>query len=256
MNTLYKWGYPSRQAFCVWLGESLGRHLLKIEQAELEKVLPDLFGYHLVQLGSVRRGMDLLSSSCIWHRVVLEAEIWPEAQAPSLLSHVDALPFASATVDGIILPHVLEYEENPHQVLREVQRVLVPYGTLAILGFNPWSFWGFWRFILYRRGSMPWCGRFYSPTRIQDWLALLGFKTVELRYFLFRPPLRQPRLMRRLRFLELIGRRWCPFFAGGYLVVAKKQVVRLNPIDSLWCEKESLDMPVLAEPTTRERCRD
>ncbi|GEM21088.1 methyltransferase [Nitrosococcus oceani] len=253
---MHKRDYSSRQAFCAWLDESLGRRLLKAEQAELEKILPDLFGYHLVQLGAVRRGTDLLSSSCIWHRIVLEAEVWPEAQSPSLLSRIDALPFANATVDGIILPHVLEYEAAPHQVLREAQRVLVPYGTLAILGFNPWSFWGLWRFILCRRGSMPWCGRFYSLTRIQDWLALLGFKTVELRYFLFRPPLRQPRLMRRLRFLEEVGRRWYPFFAGSYLVVAKKQVMRLNPIDPLWREEESLNMPALAEPTTRERCRD
>lgn len=156
----------------------------------------------------------------------------------------------------MILPHVLEYEATPHQVLREVQRVLVPYGTLAILGFNPWSFWGLWRFILRRQGSMPWCGRFYSLTRIQDWLALLGFKTVELRYFLFRPPFQQPRLMRRLRFLEEVGQRWYPYFAGSYLVVAKKHVMRLNPIDPLWREEESLDMPAMAEPTTRERCRD
>lgn len=248
--------YPSRQAFCAWLEKPLGRRLLKTERAELERILPGLFGYHLVQLGAVRKGTDLLSSSRIWHQVVLETGTWSEAQPPSLLSRADTLPFASATVDGMVLPHVLEYEANPHQVLREIQRVLVPYGTLVVLGFNPWSLWGLWRLFLWRRGQVPWCGRFYSLTRLRDWLALLGFETVELRYFLFRPPLQHPRLMRRLRFLEGVGQRWWPFLAGGYLVVAKKQVMRLNPVDPLWRKEEGLEIPGLAEPTARERIRD
>jgi SAM-dependent methyltransferase len=188
--------------------------------------------------------------------VVLETATWPEAQPPGLVSRIDVLPFASATVDVMVLPHVLEYEANPHQVLREANRVLVPYGTLIILGFNPWSFWGLWRLLLYRWGRMPWRGRFYSLTRIQDWLALLGFETVKLRYFLFRPPLQNPKLMRRLHLLEGIGRRWCPFLAGGYLIVAKKQVMRLNPVDPLWCEKSGLEISGLAEPAAQERFRD
>lgn len=256
MNESNKQDYPPRQAFCTWLEKPLGRRLLKTERAELEKILPGLFGYHLVQLGAVRKGTDLLSSSRIWHRVVLETGTWPEAQPPSLLSRADALPFASASIDGMVLPHVLEYEANPHQVLREVQRVLVPYGTLVILGFNPWSFWGLWRLLLYRRGRVPWCGRFYSLTRIRDWLALLGFEVVKLRHFLFRPPLQHRRLMRRLRFLEVVGQRCCPFLAGGYAVVAKKQVIRLNPVDTLWCREGGLEIPGLAEPTARKRCRD
>ena len=30
----------------------------------------------------------------------------------------------------VLLPHVLEFSENPHQVLREVERVLVPEGQV------------------------------------------------------------------------------------------------------------------------------
>lgn len=252
INT-YKLDCPPRQAFCAWLAKPLGRRLLKTERTELENILPGLFGYHLVQLGAVRKGIDLLSSSRIWHQVIVETALWPEAQSPGLLSHTDTLPFASATVDIMVLPHVLEYESNPHQVLREVQRVLVPYGTLIILGLNPRSLWGIWRFLLYRRGRMPWCGRFYSLSRIQDWLALLGFEMVNSRYFLFRPPLQHPKLMRRLYFLENIGRRWCPFLAGGYLVIAKKQVMRLDPVDSLWRDKGDLEVSGLMGPATRER---
>jgi SAM-dependent methyltransferase len=256
MSASKKRDCPPRQAFCSWLEKRLGRQLLKTERLELESVLPRLFGYHLVQLGAVCKEADLLSSSRIWHRVVVEVGTWPEAQSPSLLSRLDVLPFANASVDVMILPHVLEYESNPHQILREVQRVLVPYGTLIVLGFNPWSFWGLWRLLLGRWGQVPWGGRFYSLTRLRDWLALLGFETVELRHFLFRPPLQQGGLMQRLRFLERVGRRWCPFLSGAYLVVAKKQVLRLNPVDPLWREEGGLQIPGLVEPTVRKRYCD
>lgn len=244
MNT----SYLLRRDFCTWLEKPLGQRLLKIEQAELEDILPNLFGYHLIQLGAVSKEIDLLSSSCIWHQVVLEVDTWPEAQSPGLLSRVDFLPFASATVDVIVLPHVLEYEPNPYQVLQEIQRVLVPEGTLIILGLNPWSFWGLWRFFLYRHKQMPWYGRFYSLACIRSWLTLLGLEAVKSSHFLFYPPLGQSiRLGRQLHFLEDIGRRWCPFFAGGYLIVAKKQVIRLSPVDARWCDN-SLEISSLAEP--------
>src|SRR3546814_7072469 len=32
--------------------------------------------------------------------------------------------------------------EDPPEVLREAERVLVPDGRLVISGFNPWSLWG------------------------------------------------------------------------------------------------------------------
>ena len=34
------------------------------------------------------------------------------------------MPFASQSLDLVVLPHVLEFAEEPHQVLREVDRVL------------------------------------------------------------------------------------------------------------------------------------
>ena len=38
------------------------------------------------------------------------------------------LPFESQSIDLVVLPHVLEFSDNPHQVLREVERILRPEG--------------------------------------------------------------------------------------------------------------------------------
>ena len=52
------------------------------------------------------------------------------------------LPFATQSLDLVVMPHVLEFSAEPHQVLREVERVLIPEGQVIICGFNPISMWG------------------------------------------------------------------------------------------------------------------
>ena len=45
------------------------------------------------------------------------------------------LPIASNSIDLLLLQHALEFSEHPHQILREVQRVLMPEGDLdALIG--------------------------------------------------------------------------------------------------------------------------
>ena len=55
------------------------------------------------------------------------------------LARPDALPLATDSVDALLLPHTLELHDNPHEVLREVARVLIPEGHVVVLGFNPVS---------------------------------------------------------------------------------------------------------------------
>ena len=57
-------------------------------------------------------------------------------------AHWHELPFDAQSIDLILLPHALEFIDNPHEVLREVDRVLRPEGRVLILGFNPWSLFG------------------------------------------------------------------------------------------------------------------
>jgi len=73
---------------------------------------------------------------------------------------------------------VLEFADEPHQVLREVDRVLVPEGQVVITGFNPSSLWGA-RQSLCRFGASPFLprsGQFIRLPRIKDWLKLLSFE--------------------------------------------------------------------------------
>ena len=159
---------------------------------------------------------------------------------------------ASTSLDIVVLPHVLEFSEQPHAVLREVERCLIPEGNLVLLGFNPWSLWMLPGVLLGWRGRVPWCGRFRSMTRIRDWLALLGFDVELGRTYFFRPPWQHGRILGRLGFMERVGRRVWPPFGGGYVLVAKKRVVTVTPVRPHWRpRRRNLVAPGLVEPYQR-----
>lgn len=242
-----------RQRQLTWHSLDLGQTLLGTETARLSAILSNLFGYHLLQVGRLGDA-DLLAGSRITHRVVVGAEAGSEAGI-GLYARADALPLASDSTDVVVLPHTLEFETDPHQVLRETERVLIPEGHVVILGFNPWSLWGLWRLFLRRGAYPPWCGNFRGLTRIKDWLALLGFDTIEEHGYFFRPPLQNVRVMQKLNFMENLGARWWPGLAGCYVLLARKRVATLTPIKPSW-RRSRLVTAGAVEPTASNMKHD
>lgn len=222
-----------RHAVRAWFAGGLGSSLLAQEQQEISDLLQDLFGYYLLQLGAVTAA-DLLQASRIRLRLVVDRAPPPLLAGPQIRAHVDTVPLCTDCIDVVLLHHTLEFAPDPHAVLREVERVLIPEGHVLIVAFNPWSLWGLWRLVRRRGRRPPWCGRFLGLARIKDWLGLLGFDTVEVRQIFFRPPLRHEGVMRRLRFLERAGARLWPLLAGVHIVVGKKRVATLTPIKTRW----------------------
>ncbi|MFO7603858.1 MAG: methyltransferase domain-containing protein [Gammaproteobacteria bacterium] len=221
-----------------WYHTPMGQRLQQLEQQALELVLPNLFGYHLVQIGAIGPA-DLTASSRISHRVTMAA-CRPSRSNPTVqfCGASDRLPIASDSVDVVLLPHVLEFSRHPHEVLREVERILVAEGHVVMLSFNPFSLWGAWRLLATWNQQLPWCGHFLSSTRLRDWLALLGFETVQQHGYGFMPPWNTSHLARRLHWLEQPGQRFVPFAAGSSLVVAKKRVITLTPIRPRWHKRQ------------------
>lgn len=249
-----------RKKMKAWYKSNLGQKLLEIERAELESILPNLFGYHLLQIGAFVE-KDLLSTSRISHRVVIDGLLPEKNYNPGgdaylgISGRPDVLPIQSDCVDVVLLHHTLEFENDPHQALREVDRVLVPEGHVVIQGINPWSYWGLWRLFRYRRGTPPWFGRFRSLLRIKDWLGLLGFDTVVSRVYFYRPPFQRSGVLNRLRFLDALGKRWWPFFGGAYLIVAKKRESTLTMIKPRWRPRRLVDVNI-PKPTTFQKKED
>lgn len=246
--------HAARRQLRRWYQTPLGDAVARTEQAVLEEILPNLFGYHLLQLGAPMQ-RDILTSSRITHPMIMDdlPALFHGGSATSgaFLGQSEALPVASDSLDVLVLPHILEFAGQPHEVLREAERVLIPEGHVVILCFNPFSLFGARRLLSGWRDDAPWCGHFYSAMRIKDWLALLGFDTVRVRNYFFRLPLQHQRLLRSLERVERGAGRYCAPLGGGYVLVAKKRVATLTPIKPSWRSRRGL-LPVgAAEPTAR-----
>ncbi len=220
----------------------------------MASVLPNLFGYYLLQVGCPGR-IDLLAASRIRHSIVMLLESPRRTGGGQnhgdLYGVADALPFAAESLDVIVLPHVLEFTTDPHQVLREVERTLIPEGHVIITCFNPWSLWTLWRWVGWRRRNPPWSGHFHSSAKVQDWLGLLGFDTLMVRSFVYYPPVQHGALIRQLRLFEHLGRRFQPFGGAVYILLAKKRLATLTPISPRWRFHNKLLPGGAPEPTAR-----
>lgn len=234
-----------------WLSGALGGSVMITERHRASMILPDLFGYHLLQLG-LCADKCLLESSRIHHRILTAETEQPTAgNIPGLVCKTTALPVATESMDVVVLPHVLEFATHPHQILRETERVLIGEGHLIIMGFNPWSLFGLWRLFLAWRDRPPWCGHYIGLPRLRDWLTLLDFEIIKTECFYFRPPLENTSVMQRLNFMEQLGRYCWPWWGGIYLLVAKKRVFSMTPIKLQWQTRRRMITAGLVEPSAR-----
>lgn len=230
-----------------------GRYVLDWEQAHLAKAVADIFGYHALQLGLPE--VDALHENRMPLRVCASDRLLADDhdggvadRTPvAVINRYEELPFASNSIDLIVLPHVLEFAEEPHQVLREVDRVLVPEGHVVITGFNPASLWGL-RQMLTRVGMKPYLpreGQFIGLPRLKDWLKLLSFEANRGRFGCYAPWVRGDAWLARWSFLEKTGDRWWPVLGSVYLLTAIKRVRGMRLVGKAWKRREARS-PALA----------
>ena len=224
-----------------WFESYQGRYLLAREQAFFDETVTDIFGFNAVQLGLIEYDFLRVSRmplrAMAGNRAGLQASkcvgVDQSGKYAKVRLIMNELPFESGSLDMVVMPHVLEFNENPHQILREVERVLMPEGHVLIAGFNPRSLWGMRR-VLGSKTGYPWRGSFISLPRLKDWLALLGFEIVSGRFACYAPPLLNPKLIQRLHFMEPAGDRWWAVCGGIYFLQAIKRVPGMRPIKPSW----------------------
>ncbi len=212
-----------------WLDTPLGRYVMAWEEACIDARVADIFGYNAVQLGLPEA--DFLRAN----RMPLRFRAG--AGEVQLETDLEALPFAANSLDLVVLPHVLEFASHPHQVLREVERVLVADGHVIIAGFSPLSLFGLRRTVARECGAYPWHGQYLSPRRLKDWLALLSFEIGSQSSGCFIPPVEQQKWIDRLALLDRPGPRWWPIGGGVYVIHAIKRVQGMRLIMPRWDRK-------------------
>jgi SAM-dependent methyltransferase len=256
--------------FSDFLASAAGKYMLDWEQRQLDQAVVDIFGYHALQLGLPR--LDGLRENRMPLRcLALEGGDgrWPEPHLPygrpvpaacagttdlppggrreaAMVTRFDELPFASQSIDLLVLPHVLEFAQEPHSVLREADRVLVPEGQIVITGFNPASLWGarHWVGRAGVRPFLPASSQMIALPRLKDWLKLLSFDVNRGRFGCYAPPVRSEAWIARWSFLEKAGDRWWPVLGSVYALTAVKRVNGMRLVGMV--RKRAERRPVLA----------
>jgi len=227
-----------------WFETSRGRYVLTWEQRQFDSAVEDVFGFNAVQAGLPE--IDFLRES----RIPLKVRAGLD-RGCNLKTEPTQLPLASQSIDLIALPHVLESSAQPHQILREAERVLMPEGSVVVSGFNPLSLWGARGALPWRREEYPWRARFIGLLRLKDWLALLGFELTGGRFGCYAPPFSQSRWLERCAFMEMAGDRWWPICGGVYVVRAIKRNPGMRLVTPAWRDKRQAKK-ALAPVTQRE----
>jgi SAM-dependent methyltransferase len=208
-----------------WYARDAGQYLLEATRSAIGSLLETAFGYHIVQLG-VSGAQPLCAGSPILHRLYCADR--PGAGV-GLVAAADELPLESDSVDAIIAHHCLEFADNPHQVLREIHRVLTPQGQLLIVGFNPYSLLGCKTRLQGVLHDPLWSQHHaVSEHRLTDWLHLLGCEVLDRFRLYGLPPTGSGRWREcMVRGDALIARYNMPI-GGLYILHATKQVVGVH----------------------------
>ncbi len=224
----------ARAGFSAWLNSEAGSALASYEKEKLDRILPDLFGYNIAQIGEYDCGM-LASAKRIRNKIELRLDAGsPRHNGCALAAEAALLPFAARSIDVVVMLHVLEYVSDPDAVLREIERVLIEDGRLIIAGFSPWSLW---RLNPTARNRPPWDGCFYSARKLKGWLSMLGFATLQVERFFFRSPRRHRGFFRRVLFLEKLLSSCWSLPGVAYVMIAQKRRVPVDPIKLNWRER-------------------
>jgi len=202
---------------------------------------PKFFGYHLLKIGALSGYID--SSQCpIKHQVtLLENQTMQKNQSDAIFAEVDDLPILEHSVDVCMLSHALEFSLDPHHVIREANRVLIPNGYLVLTGYNPFSLAGLNKMVPYRRQQSPWNERFFSAMRVKDWLHLMGYEILmdeRCLHSTLAKPLNQGYLACNWR---KFAQHYLPSIGSIYMIVAKKRVLPLTPIKPKWKLRTKLE---------------
>ncbi|MCE2571609.1 class I SAM-dependent methyltransferase [Motilimonas eburnea] len=210
----------------IWSDLPAGEWLQLQLQQRLDKWCPQLFGYHLIKLGQLSAQLNTCSCT-IRHQV----NISREHSSAGLIALSHALPLQESCIDVCLLAHGINFVQDPHQMLREIERVLTADGFLLLSGFNPVSWHGLSQYIPFSRN--PWVNhsRMFTPARIRDWLHLLGFEILADEKFGFGFSVARNE---KLDWYEKTGQRFFPVLCDNYFIVARKSTRPITPIKEKW----------------------
>lgn len=208
------------------IGARVGRDLTQC----LARRAEDAFGYHAVVMGAT---LPLGTRLRIRHVTQVSPSVAAmggpapgagnEYPGAGLVADFTALPIASEAADLVIALHVLENMRQPHDLLREMDRIVRPEGRLMIVGVNPVSLFPVARFLGRSCYAPLLRGHRHAAWRLVDWLRVLGYEINAVEHVGGLCPTCHVRRYERFRPLRDWSLRWAWFLHGFYVIDATRR---------------------------------
>jgi hypothetical protein len=214
-------GHPTKyRALANWFDTPLGMRVALSFSNEIQALREEISGQSLLQLGSFgdNEWLSLLHFRKKW----IATPYRNIKKKASVYSSFSNLPLRQESIDCILAPFALEAFSLQKKPLDELDRILKPMGYIIFFGINPLSFWG----MSLKLRRLDCLG--HTPTKLVSsyWLkhTMLerGYRQYYFNSFFYSLPVNQPLWIKRLEFLNEMGKMIWPFPAGFYCLVLQK----------------------------------
>lgn len=208
-----------------WQALPQGARYSSVLQTYFSDWIGKILGYQILKIGGL--SAEIPFDLPLRHQIILLTE-YPTALAPDYLqadhsliqSQLTELPFIEKSIDACLLANTLNFCQDPHQLLREMQRVICDDGYLFISLFDLCSPMIFKSNLNKGKEKLPF--RQFPLWRVMDWLELLNFEIIEHKKLPISP--------------------YPQCFSPLNVIVARKQTypLKLNPEKSAFSQAEFL----------------
>jgi SAM-dependent methyltransferase len=225
-----------------WFQSPLGLFAAHEFTVNLEPANDYLRGETLLQLGHCGENPWLKKLKFDHQWIVSPFALTKKVDLESELNH---LPLLRNSVDCVIAPLTLEPFNESMSLIDEIDRVLKPMGFVVFLCINPWSLWG-----AAIKGGLLSCYsdssiKMRSPFNLNRVFVQRGYRQHSLSNFCYIPPVNTASLIKKMTFLDEIGKMVWPYPSGFYCYIAQKYQL-IQP--SLVSRKKSQAIPGFRAP--------
>lgn len=202
-----------------WFQSPLGLSIAQEFKEQLEWVNEYLRGDCLLQLGNCGNNpwLDALKFNKKWI-----ASPFISQNKINLECAFNQIPLNRNSLDCIVAPLTMEPFGASYSLIDEIDRVLKPMGYVVILSINPWSLWGgamkLGLLDCYNQRAV----KMRSPFSMNRIFLQRGYRQCSLSNFCYIPPINNQKIIKKMVFIDEVGKMLWPFPSGLYCYIAQK----------------------------------
>ncbi|MDP3269101.1 MAG: methyltransferase domain-containing protein [Legionella sp.] len=202
-----------------WFKTPLGEVVAHEISTQFDPVSNFLKGETLLQLGSCGENL-WLNSLDFEHKWIVSP--FSLDSTISIECGLNQLPLNRNSLDCVIVPLALEPFGNRLNLIDEIDRILKPMGFVVFLSINPWSLWS----AALKLGLLKCYAdnkvKLRTPFHLNRILLQRGYRQCTLNNFCYIPPIQNKSLIKKLNFVNEVGKMLWPFPSGFYCYIAQK----------------------------------